>query len=36
MSFPVGYPKEVWEALKTLWESVPKISVSEVRRQVGD
>lgn len=36
MSAPVGYPKEVWEALKTLWESVPKISVSEVRRQVGD
>lgn len=36
MSTPVGYPKEVWEALKTLWESVPKISVSELRRQVGD
>ena len=36
MSTPVGYPNEVWVALKALWESVPKISLTEVRNQVGD
>lgn len=33
---PVGYPNEVWVAIKTLWESVPKISLPELRNQVGD
>lgn len=36
MSKPVGYPKEVWQSLKVLWESVPKISLTELRNQVGD
>lgn len=37
MSAPVvGYPNEVWVAIKTLWESVPKITLPEVRRQVGE
>lgn len=30
------YPDDVWLAIKTLWESVPKISWAEVLRQVGE
>ena len=36
MTAIVGYPDEVWVAIKTLWESVPKITLPEVRRQVGE
>lgn len=36
MSTPVGYSNEVWFAIKTLWESVPKISMREVLEQVGE
>jgi len=36
MTKPVGYPNEVWFAIKTLWESVPKISMREVLEQVGE
>lgn len=32
---PNKYPDEVWVAIKTLWESVPKISWREVLEQVG-
>lgn len=31
-----NYPDEVWEAIKTLWEGVPKITWAEVIKQVGD
>ncbi len=30
------YPDEVWEAIRTLWEGVPKITWAEVLRQVGE
>jgi hypothetical protein len=30
------YPDDVWLAIKTLWESVPKISWAEVLRQVSE
>lgn len=36
MSTPVGYSNEVWVAIKTLWESVPKISLTDLRNQVGE
>ena len=35
-SVPVGYPNEVWVAIKALWESVPKISLTDLRNQVGE
>ena len=34
-SRPNKYPDEVWVAIRTLWESVPKISWREVLEQVG-
>lgn len=34
-SRPNKYPDEVWLAIRTLWESVPKISWREVLEQVG-
>lgn len=34
-SHPSGYSDEVWLAIRTLWESVPKISWREVLEQVG-
>ena len=36
MANPIGYPNEVWYAIRILWESVPKISMREVLEQVGE
>lgn len=35
MTQQIGYPNEVWFAIKTLWESVPKISMRETLEQVA-
>lgn len=35
MGAPLVYPNELWVALRELWEATPKISMRELRDQVG-
>lgn len=35
MGAPLIYPNELWVALRELWEATPKISMRELRDQVG-